>query len=197
MKDYWASLFEENSPLYWKNFQPTLYNHYCSIFNQPTNHYYVPHDFLPKVEILEFRYQNFYLYITLGMSRHPIPKVEFFYKTPEEIQHHSYVEMILMLKNPITQELLNVMGMFSTYPWRKLGFIDVYHSFEYILDKQYDGFFTAPLELFKDYLPMEIHHLLTNIKMKFLGLIPATREDFLISRGKGIEFAVRKKLTNF
>lgn len=198
MEKYWKDLLDENSSLYWNHFKQKLYNQYNNIFLEPVNHYMVPNDFLPKVEILEYKLKDYFIYITLGMSRHPIPKVEFFYKTHEEIQFHSYVEMILILKHPITQELLNVMGMFSTYPWRNLVFLDVYHSFEYMLDKQYDGFFTAPLEKFKNYFSNEIiDHLSKKLQIKFLALIPATQEDFLVSRGKGIEFAVRKKLTNF
>ncbi|GIX43301.1 MAG: hypothetical protein KatS3mg129_3034 [Leptospiraceae bacterium] len=194
--DFWANL-KENPNFQWLNYKNKLLNQYKNIFGEPLEIYEVPMDFLPKVEIAEFNNENYYTYITIGLSRQPLPKVEFFYKSPEEIESNRFIEMLLILPERINQKLLNVLGMFATFPWRTLNFIGFYHSFEYIYDNKYDGFFTIPLKQLFQLFPISSFSKIEQSlpKIKFMGLLPATQEDFLIARGKGIEFAVKKKLT--
>jgi len=194
---YWNQITENNHELYWKNYKKNFIEKLKILWENPLDIFFVPYDFLPKVEILVFLYKNLYIYITVGLSRHPLPKAEFFYKNPIEIKKHSFIEFILISKTKISQKLLNVFGMLSTYPWRTLNFIDYFHSFEYIYDDIYDGFFTLPFELLDHSFNLNIHSILISQfpNIKFIGLLPATQEDFLISRGKGIEFAIKKKLT--
>jgi len=197
--EYWNQL-TQNPELRFENYKNNLLNKYINIFDNtpPTEIYTIKNDFFLKAEIIEFFYKNYYIYITVGLSRHPLPKVEFFYKTKESIEGNRVIELFLIHPNKISGKLLNVLGSFATYPWRTLNFIDYHHSFEYIYDDLYDGFFTLPLEqLTEKFMLNDIYKKFIELfpNIKFIGLLPATQEDFLVSRGKGIDFAIKKRLT--
>lgn len=198
----------------WEEFRDQLLARYESILGKHSQYYALTDVRFPTLAVVEFPLDHGILYTTLGMSRQPMPGIELIKSEPE---HFVRREIFLFSPNPdapgidesyrdsadliaaIRPSYPGLLGRLARYPWIASAALDHGHVFESGMEKNYCDFIFSesprPTLLPDDIMAslME-HYSIEGYSLSPLFALPATQEDLLVTRQKGADFWIEKKL---
>ena len=209
--EFWDRRTKEND---WKEIRDNLLSHYESVLGKHTQYYAVTDSRFPTLAVVEFRLTEGVVYASLGMSRQPMPGIEFIRSEPE---HYLRREILLFSPNAgsaasdrydelnesdvnkLREQYPGLLGRMARFPWIVSAALDNGHLFESGLELDFCDFVLSesprPTGLSKELMAGLMQHFaIEGYSLSPLFAIPATQEDLLVARQKGADFWLDKRM---
>lgn len=129
--------------------------------------------------------------VTLGMGRQPQPGIEMYHENPDAVMHSE----ILTFYPGAPEFAVSLLGRMAAYPWKTGRFFDHGHIYESGRQEPVcDFLITADAaDAGWPVLPAPPLHD-DRYPIRLLYAVPATQEDVLVARAKGVDFRLKRML---
>lgn len=184
----------------WEGYRDRMLAYYESFLGKHSQYYAVDQK-IPPLAIVQFDDVTLDLrapaavpegsrvFVTLGMGRQPQPGIEMYHENPDEVLHTE----IFTFFPGAPEYIPSILGRIAAYPWKTGRFFDHGHIYEsgrteaicdFLITAQAGdaGWPTIP--------PAPLHDERYPIRPLFA--VPATQEDVLVARARGVDFRLKR-----